>query len=113
MARFEVKSKVASFTGVVAGAAFAAGKATLDSEKAADAKALRYFQRRNGYEVTPLDVDETPQEAPADPGPARPASDAKKAEWKAYAISQGMPEEEAEKATRDQLAQRFDKEGAN
>lgn len=46
-----------------------------------------------------------------DPGPEsdpvvleRPAKSASKADWKAYAIQEGMDEGEAEKATRDELA---------
>ncbi|MFF3497383.1 hypothetical protein ACFYWS_39330 [Streptomyces sp. NPDC002795] len=37
----------------------------------------------------------------------RPAKSASKADWKAYAISQGLDEDEAEKATRDELAARY------
>jgi hypothetical protein len=33
-----------------------------------------------------------------------PAKSASKADWKAYAIAQGVSEEDAEKATRDELA---------
>ncbi len=34
----------------------------------------------------------------------RPVKSASKADWKAYAVSQGMDEADAEKATRDELA---------
>ncbi|MFE0132396.1 hypothetical protein ACFWY6_12610 [Streptomyces sp. NPDC059037] len=37
----------------------------------------------------------------------RPAKSASKADWKAYAISQGMDEEAADAATRDELAARY------
>lgn len=36
-----------------------------------------------------------------------PARSASKAEWKSYAVAQGMSEEEAERSTRDQLAERY------
>lgn len=37
----------------------------------------------------------------------RPAKSASKADWKAYAIQEGMDEAEAEKATRDELAAKY------
>lgn len=37
----------------------------------------------------------------------RPAKSASTADWKAYAVSQGLDEEEAEKATRDELAAKY------
>lgn len=37
----------------------------------------------------------------------QPAKSASKADWKAYAISQGMDEVDAEKATRDELAAKY------
>ncbi|MBT2505153.1 hypothetical protein J7I98_04420 [Streptomyces sp. ISL-98] len=49
-------------------------------------------------------------DAPAEPeeehaGPLeRPVKSASKADWKAYVISQGMDDEVADKATRDELA---------
>lgn len=45
--------------------------------------------------------------APALEPLARPAKSASKADWKAYGISRGLGEEEAEKATRDELAALF------
>jgi hypothetical protein len=44
--------------------------------------------------------------APA-PAPEMPVRSASKADWKAYAIARGMAEADAEKATRDQLAEHF------
>lgn len=49
-------------------------------------------------------------EADTDTGPEeleRPVKSASKSDWKAYAISQGMDEDAAEKATRDELAARY------
>ncbi|MEV8432001.1 hypothetical protein ACWHLZ_28055 [Streptomyces chartreusis] len=37
----------------------------------------------------------------------RPAKSASKADWKAYAIQEGMDEDEADKATRDELAAKY------
>lgn len=37
----------------------------------------------------------------------RPAKSASKADWLAYAVQEGMDEDEAEKATRDELAARY------
>ncbi|MFC9847789.1 hypothetical protein ACFWFF_01565 [Streptomyces sp. NPDC060223] len=37
----------------------------------------------------------------------RPAKSASKADWKAYAVQEGLDEDEAEKATRDDLAARY------
>lgn len=52
------------------------------------------------------------EEAPAEPEPGpvvleRPAKSASKADWKAYAVQEGMDEVEAEKATRDELAAKY------
>jgi hypothetical protein len=49
-------------------------------------------------------------EPAAETGPVvleRPAKSASKADWKAYAIQEGMDEAEAEKATRDELAAKY------
>ncbi|MFD3574769.1 hypothetical protein [Streptomyces sp. NPDC058644] len=46
----------------------------------------------------------TPDLEPEPVEPDRPGKSASKADWKAYAISQGLDEEAAEKATRDELA---------
>lgn len=50
----------------------------------------------------------------AEPDPApepvvleRPAKSASKADWKAYAVQEGMDEDEADKATRDELAAKY------
>jgi hypothetical protein len=37
----------------------------------------------------------------------RPAKSASKADWKAYAVQEGMDEAEADKATRDELAAKY------
>lgn len=37
----------------------------------------------------------------------RPAKSASKADWKAYALQEGLDEDDAEKATRDELAAKY------
>lgn len=51
-------------------------------------------------------VDE-PKAAPEPEVLERPAKSASKADWKAYAVQEGMDEEEADKATRDELAAKY------
>lgn len=51
--------------------------------------------------------DEAPTPVTEDPTDKLPARSASKADWKAYAASQGMDEDEAEKATRDELAAKY------
>jgi hypothetical protein len=55
-----------------------------------------------GITVKEAEVEETePDEV------VRPAKSASKADWKAYAISQGLDEADADAATRDELAARY------
>lgn len=51
------------------------------------------------FEVVPIEVKPAVLE--------RPAKSASKADWKAYALQEGMDEDEAEKATRDELAAKY------
>lgn len=52
-------------------------------------------------------VEESEQDEPEPVVLERPAKSASKADWKAYAVQEGLDEEEAEKATRDELAATF------
>ncbi|WP_328846122.1 hypothetical protein [Streptomyces sp. NBC_00258] len=52
-------------------------------------------------------VEESEQGEPESIVLERPAKSASKADWKAYALQEGMDEEEAEKATRDELAAKY------
>lgn len=107
--RFEIAAPAAGFTGESAGVAFAKGKATVEVTTPELRRAVAYF-RQNGYVVVDLDELEAASEADpaeeetADPPPTRSAT---KAEWKAYALVRGVDEAEAEKTTRDDLAERF------
>ncbi|MEU6649509.1 hypothetical protein ABZ904_08680 [Streptomyces sp. NPDC046900] len=93
-------------------AAFAGGRFETDDE--AVAERLRALPESEGITETSPDGDPGDQDPPVGGGgegsgngpedvkpPARSAS---KADWKAYAITQGMGEDEADKATRDELA---------
>lgn len=104
---YRITAPVSGYTGTVAGVTLANGTAETASKTA-----IAYF-RRHGYTV------EAVEEAPAveateddDQGPGRPVKSATKADWKAYAIAQGVSEEDAEAATRDQLAERYADGGA-
>lgn len=52
-------------------------------------------------------VVDAPKSAPDPQVLERPTKSASKADWKAYAIQEGMDAEEAEKATRDELAAKY------
>ncbi|MCM2394356.1 hypothetical protein [Streptomyces albipurpureus] len=52
-----------------------------------------------------------PDPAPEPVEPKHPTKSASKADWKAYAVAQGMAEEDAEKATRDELAAQYTEGG--
>ncbi|MEU7962370.1 hypothetical protein AB0D09_02705 [Streptomyces sp. NPDC049097] len=80
---------------------------------------LRKFAADSGYRIT----ETSPADEPGDQDPPvggggegsgsgpedvkPPARSASKADWKAYAIAQGVTEDEADKATRDELAARY------
>ncbi len=95
-------------TAKVVGVAFVDGVATVDEVQ--HRAAVAYFRRRGGYVVQAVDEPQ-PSEAPAveetPPAPEPPTRSATKAEWKAYAISQGIAEADAEVMTRDQLAEKY------
>ncbi|GAA1455453.1 hypothetical protein [Nocardiopsis tropica] len=106
MTLHKITAPVPGYTGTVAGVTLANGVGETDNEGA-----LSYF-RRHGYTVEP--VEETPVVEQEDDGqgdgeqpPARPAKSASKTDWIAYAIGQGMSEEDADAATRDALVERY------
>ncbi|MGW6455026.1 hypothetical protein ACWF94_03725 [Streptomyces sp. NPDC055078] len=75
-----------------------------DSEEAERYAALA-ADPASGWRCTEPDPEPEPVE------PKRPARSASKADWKAYAVAQGMAEADAEAATRDELAARFTEGG--
>lgn len=127
MAKFRITAPLLGFTGVSAGVNFTNGVAEieapvlpslpvgteLDREARRDREALAqdenlrrvaYF-RAQGYGVEEIDLDEPAADEDDEPKP--PARSASKADRVAYAITQGVDAEEADKLTRDQLAERF------
>jgi len=93
--RYEVRAPVEDYTGEAAGVTFTQGVG-----HTCEPAALAYFHR-HGYTITEAD----------DPGgavpPSPPAKSASKAEWKTYAVTQGMAEADADALTRDQLVDHF------
>jgi hypothetical protein len=54
-----------------------------------------------------LDSKMVEESKAADTGDGPPAKSANKPEWEAYAVSQGMSEEDAHAATKDDLVEKF------
>ncbi|NUT31534.1 MAG: hypothetical protein HOV79_00515 [Hamadaea sp.] len=130
MAKFKVTTPVADFTGEIAGVAFAKGVAEVEAplplERLDDGaqltraqraereaigadpgyRAMAYF-RAQGYGIERLDVEPEPDPEDDEPGDKPPARSASKAEWKAYAAAHGMSDEDADKTSRDDLAEKF------
>jgi hypothetical protein len=113
MALFKVTAPTPDFTGEVAGVAFAKSVATVDSGTGQCRRAVAYF-RRKGYQVEPVSAEQPDPE----PHPvvdvqqaSPPARSASKADWVAYATSDAggkrFAVEDAEKLTRDQLAEKY------
>lgn len=102
---FDVRTPVPDHTGSVGGVDFIRGAALVDGD--VHGSELSYF-RNSGYTVTAA----VPHE-PAEPATsAVPKKGASVTAWREYAISAGMPEEEANAMSRDQLAEHFTKEEA-
>lgn len=119
---YRVMTPEAGFNGESCGVTFVNGVA----EAVPDGPALRYF-RNAGYGVEPLDAPEggadeappelAPDEVPpvgssangegADNGPVKPAGNASTEAWREYAVLKGVPAEEAEAMSRDQIKAKF------
>lgn len=117
MAKYRITTPVAGFTGVSVGVNFTKGVAELeapeDDRQHPMFRALAYF-RAQGYGVEEIKPDEPKPVEEPDDGPKAPARSASKADRLAYAVAQGMDADEADKLTRDQLAERFlDQKGAD
>lgn len=78
------------------------GTVVPDSVSAEDRKRFR----DEGLTEAPKKAKES-KSAPDDGEAGAPAKSASKADWKAYAISQGMSEDDAEASTRDKLAEQY------
>lgn len=108
--RYVIITPEPRWTGEVAGVAFAFGRGVTDDNP--PLRVINYFLRR-GYGVEPVEVAAAPAaDEPVDSDPM-PRKSASKVDWQAYAIAHGVPAEEAESLTRDQLAERFATEGAD
>ncbi|HEU0041406.1 MAG TPA: hypothetical protein VFQ15_03545 [Jiangellaceae bacterium] len=108
MARYRITAPVPNVVSTIAGVAFA------DSTGETDAPAALAYFRRHGYGVEEIVSPTVADPPPAEPAPAapdgpvkKPAKSASKADWVSYAVTQGVPTEDAETLTRDQLAERF------
>jgi hypothetical protein len=106
MALVKVSTPVPDYSGSVGGVHFANGQALVDDE--AHAAEVGYF-RRSGYtvedaaEAAPA-VEDDPEEPPA----PKPAKNATTEAWRGWAVEHGgMPVEEADALSRDQLVERF------
>lgn len=115
MAKFRITTPVVGFTGISAGVNFTNGVAELDipedrpeDQLRYNARSLAYF-RSQGYGVEELDEQAPDPEPSSEPNDSDkpPARSASKADWVTYAITQGVDADEADKLTRDQLAERF------
>lgn len=136
MAKYRITAPTPGYTGVSVGVNFTKGFAEIEapvlpplpvgadldrnerSEREAIAqnenlRRVAYF-RSQGYGVEEIEPDEPEPAEEPDDEPKAPARSASKADWAAYAIAQGVDADEAEKLTRDQLAERFlDQKGAD
>ncbi|MEO3860879.1 hypothetical protein [Acrocarpospora sp. B8E8] len=108
MAFYKITAPDRKYTGEVGGIGFYKGVAEC-VDGGTHSAGLNYC-RRKGYTVEALDGPAADQE-PQDSGDGRPAKSAAKTAWVKYAVARGVPAEEAEKSTRDQLAERFASEG--
>ena len=97
---YRITAKHTAFSGDVAGVAFSRGT----GEAVDPAPNVLAYSRRHGYGVEEVDAAPNGGQGPGGRMPARSAS---KADWKAYAVAHGMSEEDADAATRDQLAAHF------
>lgn len=108
--RYTVKSPDPEFSGEVAGVGFLNGSGQVEDSNRA---ALAYFARR-GYSVDrtpdapsePVEVaadDVVVEATPVQEGPKRPAANAPKADWQAYALAIGFDEDDVAKATTKEL----------
>lgn len=117
MAKYQITTPVPGFTGVSVGVNFTKGVAEIDvpedDRQHPMTRALAYFNAQ-GYGVEEIQPDEPEPAAEEDDEAKPPARSASKADWVAYAVAQGMDADDADKLTRDQLAERFlDSKGAD
>lgn len=110
--RYRVSTPAVGYTGAVGGVTFVDGNAVVDDET--HAAELGYC-RNAGYTIEPLDQVDDPGEDVDDPASATlagemPKKSAKTEDWRAYAVAQGMPVDEANAKSRDELVAQFTQE---
>lgn len=103
MAKFLVTTPNPAFSGLLGAVMFNEGRAVVDEDT--HPAEMAYCHAR--YTVEPYVAEAPAEEEAVDPMPRKSAS---KADWKAYAIANGMDEAEAEALNRDQLVELFVKE---
>lgn len=112
MTKCRITTPVAGFTGVSVGVNFTDGVAEIDvpedDKQHPMYRAVSYFLAQ-GYGVEEINEEARAPESSSEPDASDkpPARSASKADWLAYAITQGVDADEADKLTRDQLAERF------
>lgn len=96
---YKITAPVPDHSGPVAGVMFSNGTAVVDESNRV---ALAYFMRR-GYKVESDGPGEEPVSQTTDEPMKRPAGNASRADWVAFAVAKGLSAEDAEKATVKQL----------
>lgn len=106
MARFRITTPVPGASGEVGGVVFAHGVAEVDDQTH---PAVVAYCRGAGYGVEPIDEPaEVEAEPDEDDGVQPPKKSASTDIWRAWAVEHGgMPADEAETLSRDQLVERF------
>ncbi|WP_435109928.1 hypothetical protein [Nocardiopsis synnemataformans] len=79
----------------------------IDGRTETDHEGVVAYCRRHGYTVEAIEQEDDGSGQGDEEVPARPVKSASKEAWKAYAIGQGMSEEDADAATRDALVERY------
>lgn len=111
MTRLIVKTPEPGYSGPVGAVLFHQGRAEVDPDLHAAELA---YMRNAGYRIEDPETADEPAEAVAEspePGAGEPVAKPKKTasvgEWRAYATSQGLTDEEADALTKNQLVERF------
>lgn len=107
MARLEIATPEAGFTGALGGITFVNGSTTVDSDRFPAEVAYctaRGYTITNLDELPPADVD---GDGLVDELPKRSATTEA---WRQFAVEHGMSAEEADAMTRDQLVEHYTKE---
>ena len=110
MGSFKVSTPAPGYAGMVGSVQFADGVAVMDSDS--HAAELAYVTAA-GYTVEPVGVDEPAVVEDVDGDgvvETLPKKSASAEEWRKFATAHGVPQDEADSLSRDQLVARFIKE---